>query len=110
MPGCHKMDCYPVQEYGICLCMRVRTCASVQLHSLREILSNRYDRDALAQMQPPDPEVPIRLATFNRHRSLLFSVAHRMLVGVADSEYMLQETFTRCQQAPDDESRSPRAF
>ncbi len=73
-------------------------------------MSNRYDRDALAQMQPPDPEVPIRLATFNRYRSLLFSVAYRMLGSVADAEDMLQETFIRWQQAADDEIRSPRAF
>src|SRR6266542_3091075 len=90
--------------------MQVRTCAAVQLHSLREILSNRYDRDALAQMQPPDPEVPIRLATFNRYRSLLFSIAYRMLGSVADAEDMLQEAFIRWQQAPEEEIRSPRAF
>src|SRR5207247_10513593 len=60
--------------------------------------------------QPPDPEVPFRLATFNRYRSLLFSVAYRMLGSVADAEDMLQETFIRWQQAPDDDIRSRRAF
>jgi RNA polymerase sigma-70 factor (ECF subfamily) len=33
-----------------------------------------------------------------------------MLGSVADAEDMLQETFIRWQQAPDDEIRSPRAF
>ena len=60
--------------------------------------------------QPLDPEVPIRLATFDQYRSLLFSVAYRMLGSVADAEDMLQETFIRWQQAPDDDIRSPRAF
>src|SRR5437868_2855756 len=60
--------------------------------------------------QGGDPEVPIRLATFDQYRSLLFSVAYRMLGSVADAEDMLQETFIRWQQAPDDDIRSPRAF
>jgi RNA polymerase sigma-70 factor (ECF subfamily) len=54
--------------------------------------------------------VSIRLATFDQYRSLLFSVAYRMLGTVADAEDMLQETFIRWQQASDEEIRSPRAF
>jgi RNA polymerase sigma-70 factor (ECF subfamily) len=77
---------------------------------LNKILPNQDDRDALAEMQAPDPEVPIRLATFDQYRSLLFSVAYRMLGSVADAEDMLQETFIRWQQAPEGEIRSPRAF
>jgi RNA polymerase sigma-70 factor (ECF subfamily) len=60
--------------------------------------------------QPQDPEVSIRLATFDQYRSLLFSVAYRMLGSVADAEDMLQETFIRWQQAANDDIRSPRAF
>ena len=60
--------------------------------------------------KPRGPEVPIRLATFDQYRSLLFSVAYRMLGTIADAEDMLQETFIRWQQAPDDDIRSPRAF
>ena len=60
--------------------------------------------------QSHDPEVPIRLATFDQYRSLLFSVAYRMLGSVADAEDMLQETFIRWQQTPDEDIRSPRAF
>ncbi|HYS62960.1 MAG TPA: sigma-70 family RNA polymerase sigma factor, partial [Paraburkholderia sp.] len=52
----------------------------------------------------------VRLATFDQYRSLLFSVAYRMLGSVADAEDMLQETFIRWQQAREEEVRSPRAF
>jgi RNA polymerase sigma-70 factor (ECF subfamily) len=71
---------------------------------------NNNDHDALAEVQSHDPEVPVRLATFDQYRSLLFSVAYRMLGSVVDAEDMLQETFIRWQQAPDEEIRSPRAF
>jgi RNA polymerase sigma-70 factor (ECF subfamily) len=64
----------------------------------------------MAGIRPCEPEVPIRLATFDQYRSLLFSVAYRMLGSVADAEDMLQETFIRWQQAPEQEIRSPRAF
>src|SRR5438309_1749302 len=50
------------------------------------------------------------LATFDQYRSLLFSIAYRMLGSVADAEDMLQETFIRWQQASDSDIRSPRAF
>jgi RNA polymerase sigma-70 factor, ECF subfamily len=60
--------------------------------------------------QQQDFQVPVRLATFDQYRSLLFSVAYRMLGSVADAEDMLQETFIRWQQAPNDDIRSPRAF
>jgi RNA polymerase sigma-70 factor (ECF subfamily) len=63
-----------------------------------------------SEAQHQDPSVPIRLAAFDQYRSLLFSVAYRMLGSVADAEDMLQETFIRWQQAPDDDIRSPRAF
>jgi RNA polymerase sigma-70 factor (ECF subfamily) len=73
-------------------------------------LPNRDSRDAMAETMPVDPEVPIRLATFDQYRSLLFSIAYRMLGSVADAEDMLQETFIRWQQAREEEFRSPRAF
>jgi len=64
----------------------------------------------MAGTLPSDLEVPVRLATFDEYRSLLFSIAYRMLGSVADAEDMLQETFIRWQQAPEQEIRSPRAF
>jgi len=47
---------------------------------------------------------------FNRYRSLLFSIAYRMLGSVADAEDILQEAFLRWQRASEEEIRSPRAF
>jgi RNA polymerase sigma-70 factor, ECF subfamily len=64
----------------------------------------------MAEILPSEPEIPIRLASFDQYRSLLFSIAYRMLGSVADAEDMLQETFIRWQQAPEQEIRSPRAF
>jgi RNA polymerase sigma-70 factor (ECF subfamily) len=74
------------------------------------ILPNRDEHEAMAGTLPSDMEVPIRLATFDEYRSLLFAIAYRMLGSVADAEDMLQETFIRWQQAPEQEIRSPRAF
>jgi RNA polymerase sigma-70 factor (ECF subfamily) len=51
-----------------------------------------------------------RLAAFERHRSLLFSIAYRMLGSVADAEDMVQDAFIRWRQASDVEIRSPKAF
>jgi RNA polymerase sigma-70 factor, ECF subfamily len=52
----------------------------------------------------------IRLATFDEHRGLLFSIAYRMLGSVADAEDMLQETFIRWQRASGEDIRSPKSF
>jgi RNA polymerase sigma-70 factor, ECF subfamily len=60
--------------------------------------------------QSTDPNASIRLATFDQYRSLLFSIAYRMLGSVADAEDMLQETFIRWQQSEEENIRSPRAF
>jgi RNA polymerase sigma-70 factor (ECF subfamily) len=57
-----------------------------------------------------DPQLSIRLATFDQYRSLLFSIAYRMLGSVADAEDMLQEAFIRWQQSAEEDVRSPRAF
>jgi RNA polymerase sigma-70 factor (ECF subfamily) len=51
-----------------------------------------------------------RVAEFERHRRLLFSIAYRMLASVDDAEDMLQEAFIRWQQASETEIRSSRAF
>jgi len=68
------------------------------------------DMDILGGTQASDPDASIRLAMFDQHRSLLFSIAYRMLGSVADAEDMLQETFIRWQQSTEDDVRSPRAF
>lgn len=63
-----------------------------------------------APQESSDPESSIRLATFDQYRSLLFSIAYRMLGSVADAEDMLQEAFIRWQQSKETDVRSPRAF
>ena len=68
------------------------------------------DMDDAEQTPLDSPAVSVRLATFDQYRSLLFSIAYRMLGSVADAEDMLQETYIRWQQAGDDTIRSPRAF
>jgi RNA polymerase sigma-70 factor (ECF subfamily) len=78
--------------------------------SSEEAMQKNRDIDASGKTQSNDPAVSIRLATFDQYRSLLFSIAYRMLGSVADAEDMLQETFIRWQQAADDDIRSPRAF
>jgi RNA polymerase sigma-70 factor (ECF subfamily) len=57
-----------------------------------------------------DVSDPERFEVFNRHRALLFSIAYRMLGSAADAEDMVQESYIRWQQAPEEEVRSPRAF
>ena len=51
-----------------------------------------------------------RLAAFEQHRGLLFSIAYRMLGSVADAEDTLQDAFIRWQRASDADIRSPKAF
>jgi RNA polymerase sigma-70 factor, ECF subfamily len=61
-------------------------------------------------LHPTGADDAIRLATFDQHRGLLFSIAYRMLGTIADAEDMLQETFIRWHQSADQNVRSPRAF
>lgn len=57
-----------------------------------------------------NPSESARLAIFGQYRSLLFSVAYRMLGTVADAEDMLQEAFICWQKAGDEEIYNPRAY
>jgi RNA polymerase sigma-70 factor (ECF subfamily) len=61
-----------------------------------------------------DPEADARkaarLANFDQYRSLLFSIAYRMLGSVADAEDILQDAFIRWQQSREEDIRSPRSF
>jgi RNA polymerase sigma-70 factor (ECF subfamily) len=47
---------------------------------------------------------------FDEHRSMLFSIAYRMVGNVADAEDIVQEAFVRYSQAAHDEIRSTKAF
>jgi RNA polymerase sigma-70 factor (ECF subfamily) len=51
-----------------------------------------------------------QLDLFYQHRSLLFSIAYRMLGTVADAEDMVQEAFLRWQRVSVSDIDSPRAF
>jgi RNA polymerase sigma-70 factor, ECF subfamily len=51
-----------------------------------------------------------RAEDFERHRSLLFSIAYRMLGSVADAEDIVQEAYLRWREVPEAEVRSPRSF
>jgi RNA polymerase sigma-70 factor (ECF subfamily) len=64
----------------------------------------------LDRKEPSGIEDSIPLATFDQYRSLLFSIAYRMLGSVADAEDILQETYIRWRQSSQSEIRSPRAF
>lgn len=50
------------------------------------------------------------LTKFNEHRTLLFSIAYRMLGRVMDAEDMVQETFLRWQNSEQEDIRSARAW
>ena len=49
-------------------------------------------------------------AEFEAHRAYLFSIAYRLLGTVSDAEDMVQETYLRWRQAPDEHIRSTRAY
>lgn len=74
------------------------------------MISKGYKEGDRRGKQDVDPELSVRLATFDQYRSLLFSIAYRMLGSVADAEDMLQETFIRWQQSSEEDIRSPRSF
>jgi RNA polymerase sigma-70 factor (ECF subfamily) len=58
--------------------------------------------------EEPIPEVATE--TFERHRSLLFSIAYRMLGSVMEAEDVVQEAFLRWQGASGREIRTPKSY
>ena len=53
---------------------------------------------------------PALLASFDRHRRLLFTVAYQMLGSVADAEDVVQDAWLRWSAADRGDVREPRAF
>jgi RNA polymerase sigma-70 factor (ECF subfamily) len=51
-----------------------------------------------------------RTEDFERHHSLLFSIAYRMLGSVMDAEDVVQEAYLRWQEAPEVEVCSPKSY
>jgi RNA polymerase sigma-70 factor (ECF subfamily) len=51
-----------------------------------------------------------RTEDFERHRSLLFSIAYRMLGSVTDAEDIVQKAYLRWREMPDTEVRSPKSY
>ena len=51
-----------------------------------------------------------RTEDFQRYRSLLFSIAYRMLSSVADAEDVVQEAYLRWREVPEAEVRSPKSY
>jgi RNA polymerase sigma-70 factor (ECF subfamily) len=50
------------------------------------------------------------VAAFGEHRSLLFSIAYRMLGSVADAEDVLQDAYLKWERAGEADVRSPRDY
>jgi RNA polymerase sigma-70 factor, ECF subfamily len=48
--------------------------------------------------------------SFSRYRPLLFGIAYRMLGAASDAEDIVQDTFVRWLQSPENEVESPRAY
>src|SRR3989449_9180996 len=71
-------------------------------------MSSEFDETAAAP--PHSMDGSNRVAEFERHRRLLFSIAYRMLGSVADAEDTLQDAFIRWQRASEVDVRSPKAF
>jgi RNA polymerase sigma-70 factor (ECF subfamily) len=59
----------------------------------------------IAAVMPDDPS-----ETFSQHRSLLFSIAYRMLGSATDAEDILQDAFLRWRARPSGDVESPRRF
>jgi RNA polymerase sigma-70 factor (ECF subfamily) len=54
--------------------------------------------------------VTVQAEDFERHRSLLFSIAYRMLGSVAEAEDVVQEAYLRWRVVSEEEVRSPRSY
>ena len=79
-------------------------------HRISRQIDARIRKLSVADEQLDDVGNSIRLALFDQHRGLLFSIAYRMLGTVADAEDLIQETFLRWHTSGKEEIQNPRAF
>jgi len=61
-------------------------------------------------MKREEPISEAKTETFERHRSLLFSISYRMLGSVMEAEDVVQEAFLRWQGASGREIRTPKSY
>src|ERR671927_1788044 len=61
-------------------------------------------------MKRVEPDSGAAIETFERYRSLLFSIAYRMLGSVMEAEDVVQEAYLRWQKASGGEIRSPKSY
>jgi len=61
-------------------------------------------------MKREEPISEAKTETFERHRSLLFSISYRMLGSVMEAEDVVQEAFLRWQGASGREIRAPKSY
>ncbi len=61
-------------------------------------------------MKREEPVSEAATETFERHRSLLFSIAYRMLGSVMEAEDVVQEAFLRWQGASGREIHAPKSY
>lgn len=78
---------------------------------MSNLIDGHPTKDAeLSEVDADDSAKRRLLELFHEHRSLLFSIAYRMLGTVADAEDKIQETFLRWQRVSIADIKSPRAF
>jgi RNA polymerase sigma-70 factor (ECF subfamily) len=63
--------------------------------------------DSIIMMPDQDD---LLLNDFERHRSVLFALAYRMLGSVMDADDIVQEAFLRWQEAPTSQVEAPKAY